>query len=89
MDVCAKPETMWPCLDSIGSYRLSISHICDEMICSPSGRLILMGIVSGWRLLIGMPGNIQCPVDPASTTAISVGVSIPIARNKVSVPIWF
>ena len=84
----AKPGTMWACLAAIGRSGLSISHVCVELICYPSGRLVLMGVVVGRRFFTGVPVNIKCPVAHSFATSISVGMLIPTAWNTVSVPTW-
>ena len=51
---------------------------------SPSGRLIMRGLVAGLISITGAPGTTKCPVAPASAIALSTAILILDVLNIVS-----
>ena len=67
---------MWAFLAARGSQGISNSHVCEERSCSPSGRLMMSGVVATFLLITGAPGIAKCAVAPASAIAISTAILI-------------
>ncbi len=64
--------TMCP-INLCGRPGMSTSHMCVDIIFSPSGRLMCMGFVAMQILLAGVPAITNIDVAPVLATA-SVGV---------------
>ena len=88
--MCANPGTMWAFRASLGSQGMARSHVWVDLICSPSGRLIVSGLVAGYTFSTGVPGRTKCPVAPASAMAWSTAIlifEVLMARSWFSVVI--
>ena len=57
-----------------GSQGIFNSHVCEDFSCSPSGRLMMSGVVATLLLMTGAPGIAKCAVAPASTMAMSTAI---------------
>ena len=66
--VCASPGTICASLAFLGSHRRSSLRAWIDFICSPSGKLIVKGLVADRISVTGAPGKIKCPVAPLSDT---------------------
>ena len=91
-EVCANPGTMWALRASVGSQGMARSHVWVDLICSPSGRLIVSGLVAGRTFSTGVPGRTKCPVAPASAIALSIAIlifEVFMARSWFSAVILF
>ena len=69
----AKFGTMCP-VNVVGSPGISMSHMCVDLICLPSGRLIVSGFIAGRLFFTSAPSMIKIDVAPVSAIALDVGI---------------
>ena len=60
-----------------------------DLMCSPSGRLMMRGFLAGCMSNTGAPGRTKCPVAPASDIASSTAICIFDVLNIVSAWVVF
>ena len=71
----AKCGTMCP-VNVVGSPGISMSHMCVDLICLPSGRLIVSGFIAGRLFFTSAPSMIKIDVAPVSAIASDVAIVI-------------
>ena len=71
----AKCGTMCP-VNVVGSPGISMSHMCVDLICLPSGRLIVSGFIAGHLFLMSALSMIKIDVAPVSAIASDVAIVI-------------
>ena len=69
----AKFGTMCP-VNVVGSPGISMSHMCINLICLPSGRLIVSGFIAGRLFFTSAPSMIKIDVAPVSAIASDVAI---------------
>jgi hypothetical protein len=72
----AKFGTTCP-VNVVGSPGISMSHMCVDLICLPSGRLIVSGFIACRLFLTSAPSMIK--IDVATVSAIASDVAIVMA----------
>ena len=60
----------------VGSPGISTSHMCVDLICRPSGRLIVRGFVAGHLFFTSAPSMTKIDVAPVSAIAADVAIVI-------------
>jgi hypothetical protein len=58
----------------VGSPGISTSHMCVDLICRPSGRLIVRGFVAGLLFFTSAPSIMKIDVAPVSAIASDVAI---------------
>jgi hypothetical protein len=58
----------------VGSPGISTSHMCVDLICRPSGRLIVRGFVAGCLFFTSAPSIMKFDVAPVSAIASDVAM---------------
>lgn len=71
----AKCGTMCP-VNVVGSPGISMSHMCVDLICLPSGRLIVSGFIAGRLFFTSAPSMTKIDVAPVSAIASDVAIVI-------------
>ena len=71
----AKCGTMCP-VNVVGSPGISMSHMCVDLICLPSGRLIVSGFNAGRLFFTSAPSMTKIDVAPVSAIASDVAIVI-------------
>ena len=71
----AKFGTMCP-VNVVGSPGISMSHMCVDLICLPSGRLIVSGFIAGRLFFMSAPSMTKIDVAPVSAIASDVAIVI-------------
>ena len=71
----AKFGTMCP-VNVVGSPGISMSHMCVDLICLPSGRLIVSGFIAGRLFFTSAPSMTKIDVAPVSAIASDVAIVI-------------
>ena len=71
----AKLGTMCP-VNVVGSPGILMSHMCVDLICLPSGRLIVSGFIAGRLFFTSAPSMIKIDVAPVSAIASDVAIVI-------------
>ena len=71
----AKFGTMCP-VNVVGSPGISMSHMCVDLICLPSGRLIISGFIAGRLFFTSAPSITKIDVAPVSAIASDVAIVI-------------
>ena len=71
----AKFGTMCP-VNVVGSPGISMSHMCVDLICLPSGRLIVSGFIAGHLFFTSAPSMTKIDVAPVSAIASDVAIVI-------------
>ena len=71
----AKCGTMCP-VNVLGSPWISMSHMCVDLICLPSGRLIVSGFNAGRLFFMSAPSMTKIDVAPVSAIASDVAIVI-------------
>ena len=69
----AKFGTMCP-VNVVGSPGISMSHMCANLSCLPSGRLIVRGFIAGRSFFTSDPSIINIDVAPVSAIASDVAI---------------
>ena len=69
----AKCGTMCP-VNVVGSPGISMSHMCVDLICLPSGRLIVSGFNAGRLFFTSAPSMTKIDVAPVSAIASDVAI---------------
>ena len=69
----AKFGTMCP-VNVVGSPGISTSHMCVDLICRPSGRLILSGFIACHLFFTSAPSIMKIDVAPVSAIASDVAI---------------
>jgi hypothetical protein len=82
-DVWAKPGTICASRAFAGSQTFS-RHVCVDMIFSPSGRLMMRGVVAGLMSVTGVPGSRKCPMAPTSAIAWSPAMLMAVVLHRVA-----
>ena len=72
----AKPGTICASVAAAGSHGMFRRHVWVDLMVSPSGRLIMRGLVAGLISITGAPGTTECPVAPASAIASLTAILI-------------
>ena len=68
-----KLGTMCP-VNVVGSPGILMSHMCVDLICLPSGRLIVSGYIAGRLFFTSAPSMIKIDVAPVSAIASDVAI---------------
>ena len=71
----AKSGTMCP-VNVVGSAGISMSHMCVDLSCLPSGRLIVSGFNAGRVFFTSTPSMMNIVVAPVSAIAADVAIVI-------------
>ncbi len=71
----AKFGTMCP-VNVVNSPGILMSHMCDDLICLPSGRLIISGFNAGRLFFTSAPSMTKIDVAPVSAIASDVAIVI-------------
>ncbi len=75
-DAIAKFGTICP-VNVVGSPGMLMSHICIDLTCLPSGRLIVNGFVAGRLFSTLTPSMTNMDVAPVSAMACNAAIRAP------------
>ena len=73
-EACANPGTICASVTWFGSYGMSKSYVCVDVILLSFGIVTLIGLSSTCKFVTGAPSTRKWPVAPESEMAYSIAI---------------